>query len=414
MDLLERDPGERPSGEEILRRLGGMAGEASRMAAQRRLFVGRESQLAALNAAFTDMCQGRTVAVFVHGRSGVGKSSLIQRFLEGLFERGEAVILAGRCYEQESVAYKAVDTLIDCALALPAPAVPARGRRPHSSGCVDAGAGFSRIAAGRGGGRSPDAVPTSFPTSSSCGGGRSPRCASCSRASATAGRSCWPSTISNGVTWTAPSCCQTCCARPIAPVLLLVGSYRSEYATLSPFLRVLLQQQSDGSAPRDHREVALEPLTLAEGRELALRLIGQDDPAGGGARRDHRPRVGGQSLLRLRAGGIPQGRRRAGRRRHAVDPLQPGQRARTADPQAAGGGREPAGGPGRRGPAACVKRSPAKPPTWAPPGFPGWRCCGPSIWSEARVWDRSTRWKPTTTGSGRRWSTIWTPIAGAN
>ena len=75
--------------------------------------MGRESQLAALSAAFTDMCQGQTVAVFVHGRSGVGKSSLIQRFLEGLFERGEAVILAGRCYEQESVAYKAVDTLID-------------------------------------------------------------------------------------------------------------------------------------------------------------------------------------------------------------------------------------------------------------------------------------------------------------
>ena len=82
-------------------------------AEKRRLFVGRELQLSALRSAFADMCQGKTVAVFVHGRSGVGKSSLIQRFLEGLFERGEAVILAGRCYEQESVAYKAVDTLID-------------------------------------------------------------------------------------------------------------------------------------------------------------------------------------------------------------------------------------------------------------------------------------------------------------
>jgi len=44
-------------------------------------------------------------------------------------------------------------------------------------------------------------------------------------------------------------------------------------------LRVLLEPQSDGSPPRDHREIALEPLTPAEGRELALRLIGQDDPA---------------------------------------------------------------------------------------------------------------------------------------
>ena len=53
------------------------------------------------------------MSVFVHGRSGAGKSSLIERFLEGVTERDEAVILAGRCYEQESVAYKAVDTLID-------------------------------------------------------------------------------------------------------------------------------------------------------------------------------------------------------------------------------------------------------------------------------------------------------------
>ena len=39
---------------------------------------------------------------------------------------------------------------------------------------------------------------------------------------------------------------------------------------------VLLQPQSDGSLPR---EIALEPLTPAEARELALRLIGQDDAA---------------------------------------------------------------------------------------------------------------------------------------
>ena len=113
MELLARDPPKRPSGDEVLAALGGSATEAPRMAAQRPLFVGRDPQLAALGAAFKDMTLGRTVAVFVHGRSGVGKSSLIQRFLEGLFERDRAVILAGRCYEQESVAYKAVDTLID-------------------------------------------------------------------------------------------------------------------------------------------------------------------------------------------------------------------------------------------------------------------------------------------------------------
>ena len=112
MDLLARDPEKRPSGGEIITRLGGTPADVTRITPER-LFVGRETQLAALNAAFTDMCAGRTVTVFVHGRSGVGKSSLIQRFLDGLYERDCAVILTGRCYEQESVAYKAVDTLID-------------------------------------------------------------------------------------------------------------------------------------------------------------------------------------------------------------------------------------------------------------------------------------------------------------
>ena len=53
---------------------------------------------------------------------------------------------------------------------------------------------------------------------------------------------------------------------PDAPVLLLVGSYRSEYAALSPCLSVLLHPESGGSPASDHRQVAVEPLTLDEGR----------------------------------------------------------------------------------------------------------------------------------------------------
>ncbi len=278
MDLLARDPRERPSGEEILTRLGATTAEASRMAAQRRLFVGREPQLAALNSAFKDMSQGETVTVFVHGRSGVGKSSLIQRFLEGLFDRDKAVILAGRCYEQESVAYKAVDTLIDSlsrylrrlsrreadaliprdvgALAQVFPvlrrveAVAEAPVRPHAA--LDrlelrrrAFAALRELLA-RIGDRRPFVLAI------------------------------------DDLQWgdlDSALLLSDLLRPPDAPVLLLVGSYRSEYATFSPFLRVLLQEESDGSAPRDQREVALEPLTLAEGRELALRLIGQDDPA---------------------------------------------------------------------------------------------------------------------------------------
>ena len=66
------------------------------------------------------MSEGRTVVVFLHGPSGAGKTALLQSFLDERAERGDAVVLAGRCYERESVPYKAVDSLIERAGTLPA------------------------------------------------------------------------------------------------------------------------------------------------------------------------------------------------------------------------------------------------------------------------------------------------------
>src|SRR5690606_21450716 len=51
--------------------------------------------------------------VYVSGSSGVGKSALITAFLDDAAKRDGAVVLSGRCYERESVPYKAVDSLID-------------------------------------------------------------------------------------------------------------------------------------------------------------------------------------------------------------------------------------------------------------------------------------------------------------
>ena len=193
------------------------------------------------------------MSVFVHGRSGVGKSSLIQRFLEGLFERGEAVILAGRCYEQESVAYKAVDTLIDCALTLYAAAVPARGRRLDASRCIDARPGVSRLAARRGGCRSAAACPRgSRPARAAAAGVRR-----ASRAAARIGDRRPLVLAIDDLQWgdlDSALLLSDLLRPPDPPVLLLLGSYRSEYATVSPFLRVLLHEGGDSLA-RDQREV---------------------------------------------------------------------------------------------------------------------------------------------------------------
>ena len=77
------------------------------------MLVGRQGHRAALEDAMAAMCQGRTVAVFLRGASGAGKTTLLQSFLDEHLERGDALILAGRCYERESVPYKAFDSVID-------------------------------------------------------------------------------------------------------------------------------------------------------------------------------------------------------------------------------------------------------------------------------------------------------------
>ncbi len=75
--------------------------------------MGRESPLADLTRALADVQRGRCVVVFVEGDSGAGKTALAQEFLRRARGNYDAVTLAGRCHENESVPYKAVDSLID-------------------------------------------------------------------------------------------------------------------------------------------------------------------------------------------------------------------------------------------------------------------------------------------------------------
>jgi serine/threonine protein kinase len=116
-ELLRRDPEARPNAREVLRRLGVdtgtihvSSGPSTRSATS---FIGRGRHMSVLADAFAATRRGKLGVVFVHGQSGMGKSALVRRFLDGIEARDEALVVTGRCYERESVPYKAVDSVID-------------------------------------------------------------------------------------------------------------------------------------------------------------------------------------------------------------------------------------------------------------------------------------------------------------
>src|SRR6185503_15558994 len=118
MKLLRRNPRNRPAGQDVVRALNGgrQPMRTPRVAAADgdATFVGRERQLAELQDAFRTTRTGETVAVYVSGLSGLGKSALVRTFLDEVKRESQnTIILQGRCYERESVPYKALDGVVD-------------------------------------------------------------------------------------------------------------------------------------------------------------------------------------------------------------------------------------------------------------------------------------------------------------
>jgi eukaryotic-like serine/threonine-protein kinase len=113
--LLRFDPDARPTGPQILRALDVPETKVGRSHSQTANvpFVGRATELEALGAGYRDS-RSHAVSVLVRGESGVGKSHLVKRFIETLaLEERELVVLTGRCYERETVPYKAFDGIVD-------------------------------------------------------------------------------------------------------------------------------------------------------------------------------------------------------------------------------------------------------------------------------------------------------------
>jgi len=289
IDLLGRDPAARPSDRDVLRRLGGAAagGPAALAApgygqAPRVPLIGREQHLAALHAALGAVKQGRTVVCSVHGRSGVGKSALIERFLDDCAAGADAdtaaapVVLAGRCYEQESVPYKAFDSLVD-ALSRYLRRLPrweAEALLPRDVQLL--GRVFPvlrRVAAvGEAPHRSleiPDQQELRQRAFSALRellarlGDRRPLVLAIDDLQ-------WADVDSAVLL-------SDLLRPPDPPILLLLACYRSEETASNPFLQAL----SSTSSSLDRRELAIEPLSRMQASDLARTLLGRasDDPA---------------------------------------------------------------------------------------------------------------------------------------
>ena len=121
--LLTIEPNDRADGAEIRKRLGSAAQKvdvnakpagaesSGEFPATKHAFVGRAEVLANLDAAFATVERGESALALVQGTSGMGKSAIVRHFLDRL--SGSAVVLDGRCFERESVPYKAFDSVID-------------------------------------------------------------------------------------------------------------------------------------------------------------------------------------------------------------------------------------------------------------------------------------------------------------
>jgi serine/threonine protein kinase len=111
MELLRADAAERTE----LGAVRAQLGRASRPppAQPKHRFLGRAQQLADLERIFQSVESGAAAVALVLAPSGLGKTTLVEEFLESLRSEHRALVLRGRCYVNEELPYRAVDGGID-------------------------------------------------------------------------------------------------------------------------------------------------------------------------------------------------------------------------------------------------------------------------------------------------------------
>jgi hypothetical protein len=279
MQLLARDPGSRPDALEIARRISADVGrpEPAAVASGGHRLIGRDHHLAALQEVYRTLCRrDDPQTVFILGRSGEGKTALAEHFLASLRQDRTLAVMTGRCYDRESVPFKARDSLIDALASYlrGLPETDAALLMPDDIGLlaqvfpvlqraeVVARAGAGRLAALD----EQQARQRAFAALRSLLGRISRRSAIVWFVDDLQ----WGDADSAGVLFEV-------LRTPEAPRVLFVGTYRSDEAEGSAFLAAWKGLQRQHNAPFADVEVKLGPLTVEECTELVVRLLDRDD-----------------------------------------------------------------------------------------------------------------------------------------
>jgi eukaryotic-like serine/threonine-protein kinase len=285
VDLLQRKAEDRPTAEAILQRLTDAGTETWRGAVEaattieKTPLVGRDTHLATLRACYAEMEQGQPVLVFVHGNSGMGKSALLREFCDRIRRQGSAVVLSGRCYEQESVPFKALDSLIDslCNYLRKLPRAEADVLMPRDIQAL------MRVFPVLGRVEAVYDVPRR-----SLGGLDQQelrrRAVSALRELLTRiGDRCPLMLVIDDLQWGDVDSAVMLCELlkpPDAPLLMLAGAYRAEDAQTSPFLQAFREAERRGLQRLNFRELAVGPLSEDEARQLAVLLLEAEGHSG--------------------------------------------------------------------------------------------------------------------------------------
>ena len=276
--LLERDPRKRPTGRDVITQLRGLVPGSLDGSEQKgpRPLIGRSRHRQVLEGCFTSLGRRATESVFVFGRTGTGKSTLIRSFLDELIEKDDAVVLTGRCYERESVPYKALDSLID-ALARHLKGLPVRETAsllpPDVAFLARVFPVLSSVEAVMLARRELHELPDQQEL-------RRRAFATLRELLKRLGERRPLVLAIDDLQWgdvdSAILLSDLICS-PVSPAMLFIGCFRSEDLERSPFLHEIRKSIAGEPGPLDHHELAVEALTQSESRELALALLGRDD-----------------------------------------------------------------------------------------------------------------------------------------